>query len=275
VNRWLGDGAVLLFCPADRPDRYAKAAAAADLVVIDLEDAVAPDQKAQARATLLDAAGGLDPDTTIVRINGADTPDQDDDVLALRGTGLRRVLLPKAERPEDVEVLEGFEVVATLESPLGVARGYAVAGARNCVAVSWGGEDLTAAIGGWASRDAEGAYLDLPRHARTQTLLAAAVAGVPAIDTPYLALDDLEGLEAETDAASRMGFTAKVAIHPRQVEIIRRAFVPDADYVERARRTLAASSGGAARVDGRMVDAPLVRQAARVVALAERAAPTR
>ena len=271
MNQWLADGAVLLFCPADRPDRYAKAAAAADLVIIDLEDAVAADRKAAARATLIEAAAALDPDTTVVRINGADTPHQADDVAALRGTALRRVLLPKTERAEDVEALAGFEVIATLESPLGVAQAYAVAAARNCVAVSWGGEDLTAAIGGWASRDADGAYLALSRHARTQTLLAAAVAGVPAIDTPYLALDDVEGLEAEANTASRMGFAAKVAIHPRHVEIIRRAFVPDADRVERARRTLAASSGAAARVDGQMVDVPLVRQAARVLALAERA----
>ncbi|GGH47017.1 HpcH/HpaI aldolase/citrate lyase family protein [Microbacterium album] len=256
-----------LFCPADRPERYAKAAAAADAVILDLEDGVAPERRDEARAALRARAPGLDPATTIVRINPHGTPEQARDLSALEGTGLARIMLAKTESADQLAALAGLEVVALCETPLGVARADEIAAAA--AAVMWGAEDLMAGLGGMSSRAPDGSWLDVVRYARSRVLIAAGAAGVPALDAVYPALEDLDGLRVEAADAARSGFAGKVALHPRQVPVIREAFRPDEVRVAWARAVLdAAAHSGAQRVGGEMIDEPLLRQARRVLAAA-------
>jgi citrate lyase subunit beta / citryl-CoA lyase len=257
-------GPALLFCPADRPDRYAKAAAAADVVILDLEDAVAPGRKAAAREAL--AAEPLDPATTMVRVNAAATPDFAADLAALARTGYRRVMLAKAEAPAALEALAAYRVVALCESPLGVENAGALAAAANVEALLWGAEDLVAALGGSGSRRDDGGYRDVARFARSRVLLAASAAGKAAIDAVHLDLADDAGLADEAADAAASGFVGTACIHPRQVPIVRAAYRPTPAAVEWAERVLAAAedADGVFALDGRMIDEPLLRQARRV-----------
>ena len=146
-------GPALLFCPADRPDRYAKALAAADGVILDLEDGVGPDGKDAARAAL--AATDLDPARVIVRVNATGTAEHAADMAALRGTGYRTVMLPKSESRAQLDGLGGdWKVIALCEMPAGIVGAAEIAAAPNVTAVMWGAEDLIAAIGGRTSRAA-------------------------------------------------------------------------------------------------------------------------
>jgi citrate lyase subunit beta/citryl-CoA lyase len=260
-------GPALLFCPADRPDRYAKALAAADALVIDLEDAVGPDAKDSARQALRDAARWLPPERTIVRVNALGTAWAEADLDMLATTALRHVMVPKAADPTAVAALAPFQVVALCETARGVLAAPELAAVANCTALFWGGEDLIADIGGWRSRRDDGGYLPVVVQARTTVLLAAAAAGKPAWDGVYLAIDDLDGLAAECADAVDMGFAAKVAIHPSHAGVIRAAFTPTDQQVEWAQALLAAArqSAGVSRFRGRMIDGPLVAQAQAVL----------
>lgn len=259
-------GPSLLFCPADRPDRYAKAAAAGDSVILDLEDAVGADNKDDARRSLL--ASALDPAATIVRVNPVGTGFFADDMLALRRTGYTRVMLPKAETVDEVSALDGFEVVALCESPRGVQNAQALAEHPNVVALTWGAEDLVAALGGSSSRGADGGYRDVARYARSRVLIAAGSAGKPAYDTVHLNIADSAGLRAEADDAAASGFAGSMCIHPAQVAVIRAAFVPSSDDVMWAAAVLklAAATPGVFTFEGRMIDEPLLRQARSILA---------
>ena len=254
-------GPAILFCPADRPDRYAKALERADAVILDLEDAVAPGKRAEARTAL--AGNPLDPARTIVRVNPAGTTDYDADLAALRSTAYRTVMLAKAETAEGLAGLADYDVVALCETALGVLNAPAIAAERNVVALMWGAEDLVASLGGSSSRDASGAYRDVAAHARSRVLLAAGAFGKTAIDSVYVDIPDHEGLLAESVDAQASGFGAKASIHPGQMPVIRRAFTPTEEDADRARRVLAAAeeSGGAFTFEGRMVDEPLLRHA--------------
>ncbi|RBO90885.1 HpcH/HpaI aldolase/citrate lyase family protein [Nocardia puris] len=262
---WEMPGPAWLFCPADRPERYAKAAAAADVVILDLEDGVAPADKAAARAALV--AGPLDPETTVVRVNAAATEDHALDLAALADTGYRRLMLPKTESAEQITALSGYEVIALVESPLGALAVARAAMARNAIGVMWGAEDLIAGLGGNASRHADGTYRDVARHVRSSALLAAKAYGKFALDSVYLDIRDLDGLRAETDDAVAVGFDAKVAIHPSQVPVIRAAYAPADDEVAWARRLLdeVPNHRGVFAFEGRMVDAPVLRHAERIL----------
>ena len=265
-------GPALLFCPADRPDRYAKALAAADAVVLDLEDAVAPGAKAAARRVLVEHV--VDPERVIVRVNGAATADQAADLDALRRTPYRRVMLPKAERVQDVEALSAWSVVALCETARGVLAAPSLAAAEPVVALMWGAEDLVVSLGGRSSRRAGGEYHDVARHARSSVLLAAGGCGRAAIDAVFLDTTDDDALRREASEAAAVGFALKACIHPRQVPLVREAFAPDAGRVAWARRVLeAAAQGGVTLVDGQMVDGPLVRQAERTLAVARPTSP--
>jgi len=268
-------GPDILFCPGDRPDRFGKALDRASALIIDLEDGVGPDAKAAARDHTRAALAELPLDRVVVRVNPPDGPAGSADVAALRETGLRHVMLPKAEDPAAVEALAPWRVIAICETARGVAAAPALAGAAGCAALMWGGEDLIASLGGRRSRRADGTYLPVVTHARAAVLLAAGAAGIAAWDGVYLAIDDLAGLAAEADDAVAMGFAAKVAIHPSHAPVIRAAYAPAAEDVARAREVLeaAARAGeGAVRVHGRMIDGPLLAQARAVVAAAERLA---
>lgn len=265
---WEIPGPAWLFCPADRGERYEKAAAAADVVILDLEDGVGAGDKAAAREALVRTP--LDPERTVVRINAAGTPHFDADLAALAGTGYRRVMLPKAESAQHVSLLSDYEVVALFESPLGALRTEEVVAAPNVIAAMAGAEDLVAGLGGNSSRRADGTYRDVARQLRSTVLLAAKAYGRVALDSVYLDIADLDGLRAESDEAVAVGYDVKVAIHPKQLPVIRAAYAPADDEVDWARRVLAEvpNNRGVFSFEGRMVDGPVLRHAERILARA-------
>jgi citrate lyase subunit beta/citryl-CoA lyase len=263
-------GPALLFCPADRPDRYAKALERADAVILDLEDAVAPENRGAAREAI--AAADLDPERVIVRVNELGSPDFDADLAALGATSFRLLMVPKADAGLIGRVPEGFSAVALCESAAGVVAAPALAASDRVVALMWGAEDLVASLGGTSSRHADGSYRDVARTARAHVLLAAGAAGIPAIDTVHLDIDDLDGLRAEAEDATASGFSATACIHPSHAAVIRDAYRPTAERVEWARRVLDAAAehasdghGGVFRFEGGMVDGPVLRHAEAVV----------
>ncbi|MEV6059487.1 CoA ester lyase [Nocardia asteroides] len=262
---WEPAGPAWLFCPADRPERFAKAAAVADVVILDLEDGVAAGDKAAARKALIETP--LDPERTVVRVNAADTDEYPADLAALAQTAYRRVMLPKCEAAEQVRSLTGYEVIVLVESPLGAVRVAESVAVDNAIGVMWGAEDLVAGLGGNSSRHADGGYRDVARHVRSSSLLAAKAFGRFALDSVFLDIKDLEGLAVETLDAVAVGFDAKVAIHPSQVAVIREGYAPDPDELDWARRVLAAvpNHRGVFAFEGRMVDAPVLRHAERIV----------
>ncbi|WP_166877160.1 CoA ester lyase [Salinibacterium sp. ZJ450] len=261
-------GPALLFCPADRPDRYDKAAERADAVILDLEDAVRPEQRAAARAALVEHP--LDPERTIVRVNQADTADFLADIAALAATEYDTVMLPKAETVAQLGRLEEYEVIALCESARGVLAAAELAAVPNVVALMWGAEDLVASLGGSSSRHPDGTYRAVARHARSTVLLAAGAHGKTAIDTVFLDIADTAGLAAEATDAVASGFGATACIHPSQVAVIRDSYRPSEQDVADARALLeaAAAEPGVFRFRGRMVDEPLLRHARAVLARA-------
>lgn len=256
-------GRALLFCPADRPDRYGKALAAADSVILDLEDAVAPADKPGARAAL--GAHPVDPDRTVVRVNPVGGGDHLDDLAALRSTAYRTLMLAKAEGAEQLDGLgaAGFRIVALCETALGVERSAEVAGHPAVVAVMWGAEDLIASMGGRSSRREDSGYRDVARYARARVLLAAKAAGKLAIDAVHLDIADVDGLREEALDAVASGFDATACIHPSQVPVIRRAYAASEEDRAWAQRVLdeAGRQAGVFRFEGRMIDEPVLRQA--------------
>lgn len=265
-------GPALLFCPADRPDRYAKVAERADAVILDLEDAVAPRDKPTARGALIDAAldvPSLDPSRVIVRVNALGTPDFDADMATLSQTDYRLIMLPKAESPKKVLRIDTrFEVIALCETARGIVAAEKLAAAPNVVGLMWGAEDLVASLGGTSSRKPNGRYREVARAARSRVLLAAGAAGVAAIDAVHVDIADDRGLRAEAEDAAASGFSASACIHPGQVATIRAAYRLADDTLAWARGVLNAAQGerGVFRYEGRMIDEPVLRHARSVLA---------
>ncbi len=218
-------GPAWLFCPADRPERFEKAAAAADVVILDLEDGVAAKDREAARTALIETP--LDPDRTVVRVNPSATADHQLDLEALSRTSYTTVMLAKTEDPQQVRDLAPLDVVVLIETPLGALAVSDLARMDNAFALMWGAEDLFAVLGGTANRHEDGTYRDVALHVRSQTLLAAKAYGRMALDSVYLDIKDLDGLGKEVDDAVAVGFDAKVAIHPSQVAVIRAGYAPD------------------------------------------------
>lgn len=258
-------GPALLFCPADRPDRYAKAAERADAVVLDLEDAVAPSAKAAAREALV--ATPLDPARTVVRVNAAGTPDLAADLDAVRATAYRTLMLPKTARAADLDALRAFSVVALVETAAGVLHAAEIAAVTHVTALHWGADDLVASLGGTASRHEDGRWRDVARHARSTVLVAAGAHGKPAYDAVHMDIDDLDGLAREAQDAAASGFAGTACIHPSQVAVVRAAYRPDDAAVDLARRLLDAAEDehGVFRFEGRMVDGPVLAHAREVL----------
>ena len=263
-------GPALLFCPADRPDRYGKAAERADAVILDLEDAVAPGEKAAAREALV--AHPLDPASTIVRVNAVDSGHLAEDLAAVARTDYRLLMLAKTESVEQIAVLAGFEVIALCETAAGIANVGSIATAQGVIAVMWGAEDLVASLGGTSSRHEDGRYRAVASHARSSILLAVGAAGRAAIDSVYVDIPNLSGLALEALDARGSGFTATACIHPSQVAVIRDAYRPTTEEVAVATAMLVAADGqrGVFRFDGRMVDEPVLRHARATLAMAAR-----
>jgi citrate lyase subunit beta / citryl-CoA lyase len=269
-------GPAILFCPGDRPDRFDKALRAADQVILDLEDAVAADDKPKARHEVASALPDLDPARVIVRINPLGTAGGREDLESLAGTGVRHLMAPKSE-PTGTAFPAGYTWIALCETPAGVLGAQELAATAGVGAVTWGSEDLAAALGARVTSGVD--QLMLPHLVLTRGIvpLAAAAAGISALDRVFLDLDDDAGLRAEATEAVAMGYGAKLAIHPRQVPVIRDAFLPSDEEVEEARAVLAAAEevgGRAFAYRGKMVDEPLLAQARIVVALAEDAERT-
>ena len=261
-------GPAWLFCPADRPERFEKAAAAADVVILDLEDGVAAKDREAARDALVSIQ--LDPGRTVVRVSPVTTPDHPLDLEALARTPYTTVMLAKTESAEQVAALAPLDVVALIETPLGALNVVESSRPDNAFAVMWGAEDLFAVLGGTANRYPDGSYREVARHVRSQSLLAAKAYGRLALDSVYLDIRDLDGLGAEVDDAVAVGFDAKVAIHPSQIPVIRKGYLPSAEQVAWARHVLEAARDerGVFQFEGIMVDAPVLRRAERIVQLA-------
>ncbi len=270
MNAWHAAGPAYLFCPGDRPERFAKAAAAADVVCVALAAGAAPDARAAARHYV--AAAALDPARTIVRVNAVDSSEHPADLAMLRHSAFRTVMLPKTASAADVTSLEGFEVFALCETPDGVAALEEIAACPNTVGVMWGSEDLVAALGGYSSRHDDGSLRDVARYARARTLLAARRHQRVALDAAYLEIGNLEGLAAEAADAGAMGCSATPCGHPPQGAGVRAAFRPTPAQVVWARRVLDAAAGrdGVFRLEGLMVDGPVLAQARRILAASPR-----
>lgn len=263
-----GWGPALLFCPADRPERYDKALERSDAVIIDLEDAVRDDAKAAARVAL--AEHPLDPARVIVRVNPVGTAHHALDLAAVRASGYRTIMLAKTEDADALDTLADFSVVALCETARGVSRAASIAAHESVVALMWGAEDLLASLGGTSSRSPDGSYRAVAEHARSHVLLSAAAEGKAAIDTVHLDIADLAGLEEEARDAAASGFVATACIHPSQVDTVRAAYAPSEPELEFARGVLdrAQHERGVFAHLGVMVDEPVLRQARRTLARA-------
>ncbi|MFT4125687.1 MAG: CoA ester lyase [Gordonia sp. (in: high G+C Gram-positive bacteria)] len=279
TTAWTLPGPALLFCPADRPDRYAKALERADVVILDLEDAVGPANRPAAREALI--SHPLDPDRVVVRINPATTGDHRRDLAAVAETNYRVVMVAKAEDAAAIAAT-ALQTIALIETPLGALRSQEIAAAANCIGVMWGAEDLVAGLGGKSSRfgpgeENPGRYRDVARHVRSVTRLAAAAYGKFAVDSVHLDFRDVDGLAAEVRDAVALGYAATACIHPSQVPVIRAGYRPGDDEIAWAQQVLdgaAAHRGGVFSIDGHMVDGPVLRQAEAVLARAAAASPS-
>lgn len=262
-------GPALLFCPADRPERFAGAVQKADAVILDLEDAVLPQAKAQARQNLI--AADLDPARVIVRVNDPATAEFAADLDAIAQTPFRTVMVAKTEDAGALDAFgEDYELIALCETARGVHLAGEIAAHPRVVALMWGAEDLVASLGGTSSRRGDGAYRDVARVARAQVLLAAGAHAKAGIDAVHLDITDVAGLAEEAADAAASGFRATACIHPSQVSAIRAAYRPDSETVTWAREVLSAAENerGVFRFEGRMIDEPVLRHARSVLARA-------
>ncbi|MBU6444475.1 MAG: CoA ester lyase [Alphaproteobacteria bacterium] len=280
----------LLFVPADSEKKLAKAKASpADALILDLEDSVAAESRPAARrlaAEYVKSASGKGP-ALFVRVNAVGSADCAADLEAIVGAAPAGLVVPKPESPAALVELD--RLIATQEMRHGLPRGgikllpvatETPAAVLNLmeyknppprlVALTWGAEDLAAALGAAANRDASGEFLFTYKVVRSLALIAAKAAGVQAIETLHADFRDEEGLKRAARAAQREGFTGMLAIHPAQVAVINAAFTPSPEDVEHARKVVAAFAGGAgvASLDGKMLDQPHLKQAEHILALA-------
>lgn len=269
----------------------------ADALVLDLEDAVTPDRKDDARAVVRNWLDTVDfgRQEVVVRANPLDTPwGRADLETLLDGRPPDALLVPKARGPEDLRVLhelllalermgqheEGCVelIVIGTETPEGALSLAALARAERVTGMTWGAEDLSAALGARRNRGDDKRYLPVFEHCRTLTLLSAAAANVSPIDGVYVDFKDLEGLEAECREGADMGFTGKMTIHPRQVETVNAAYSPSPEQIAEARELLEAFDAHqqegrmAFAFRGEMVDVPHLERARRILERAARIA---
>ncbi len=286
----------MLFIPGDSEKKLAKVAGCgADAVILDLEDAVSPENKVVARervaAFLKATPRGKRPTQYWVRVNPFDTSLTLDDLAAIMGGAPDGIMQPKTNGPEDVRRLSHY--LDALEAAHGIEPGsvrilpvatetavapftlgqFATAGLSRLAGLTWGAEDLAAAVGASTNLDASGEWAFTYKMVRSLCLLAAHAAGVQAIDTLYVDFRDEEGLRASSRAARGEGFSGRIAIHPAQVAGINESFLPSPAEVAHAQRVLdafAASPGaGTVGLDGKMIDIPHRKQAERLLAQAE------
>lgn len=280
----------LLFVPGDSARKFARAReCGADALILDLEDSVAPLEKAAARtlvASLIadrrDRAWAC-----FVRVNALDTGLTPDDLAAVVKPGLDAILVPKANGADDLasiaERIDGLEEIAGMrqgsvklaciatETPRAIfaISSYTPPHAR-LIALTWGAEDLATALGATDNKEADGSWTFPYQLARAHCLFAAAAAEVAAIDTVFTNFRDLRAFEEDCGRSRRDGFVGRLAIHPDQVAVINRAYAPSPAEIEHARKIVAAfeadPGAGALGVDGKMVDIPHLKAARKTLA---------
>lgn len=286
----------MLFIPGDSAKKLGKADSSnADAIILDLEDSVIPARKKTAREMVSAFLGERDREHRSselwVRINPLGGPEAMADLAAIVPGVPDGIMLPKADGPEDVRSLS--DQLDALEADAGVAAGcikvlpiatetpiapfrladYATAGLSRLVGLTWGAEDLSSALGASTSRDGNGEWAFTYKLVRSLTLLAASAADVQAIETVYTSFRDSDGLAKSCREARAEGFNGRLAIHPDQVDVINRAFLPSAEEADLAKRILAAFAAepgaGAVGIDGTMYDLPHLNQARNTLALYE------
>ena len=280
----------LLFVPGDSERKFARASdCGADALILDLEDSVAPPHKAAARAHVANVIGEKRDRawSCFVRVNALDTGLTLDDLAAVVKPGLDALLIPKASGAADLEHIGGR--LDALEAAAGIRQGavklacvatetpkamfglasYATPPAR-LIALTWGAEDLAAALGATDNKEPDGSWTFPYQLARAQCLFAAGAAEVAAVDTVFTNFRDSTGLEQDCRRSRRDGFVGRLAIHPDQVAIINRAYAPSAAEIEHARKIVAAfeadPGAGTLGVDGKMVDMPHLKAARKILA---------
>lgn len=282
----------LLFVPGDSEKKFARAAQSeADVLILDLEDAVAPSMKEAARGTV---AGWVDQADKVsaslfVRVNPLISGLTQGDLAAVVRPGLAGILAPKVDGAHDITT------IAAMIDPLEKAAGMAAGSVKillvatetpaamfqlgsytpphpRIVGLTWGAEDLASAIGATANKEADGQWTEPYRLARSLCLFAAASAGVAPIETLYADFRNAEGLEADCRRSRRDGFLGRIAIHPDQVEAINRCFSPSDEDIAEARKVIAAFAAqpdaGTIGIDGKMYDIPHLKQAEKTLAAA-------
>ncbi len=262
----------MLFVPGSKPERFARAlGAGADAVCIDLEDSVPEAGKAEARAAAIAAIREGSDRRLVLRINGVRTRAGLEDLIALADAETQPSLLFVAmvESAAEIGIVLGVlgnrapGIVPLIETVRGLNAAAEIASAPGVAAMMFGGGDFAAELGvalAWEPL----------LHARGAFVMACAGAGVPAIDVPFIQLDDTEGLEAEARAAKALGFAAKAAIHPAQVDVINAAFRPTPEQIAEAleaQKAFDAADGAAVRFKGRMLEAPIMRRYQRILAM--------
>ena len=284
----------LLFVPGDSRKKLDKGlSSGADALIVDLEDSVAADGKAEARATALaflrDAARHANRPRLLVRVNALDTGLTDDDLDVIVAGKPDAIMLPKAAGGVSVthlhaklsarEAISGLPdgainivALATETAASLFTTGSYGGSSSRLTGLTWGAEDLSAELGAETNRDAQGHFLDPYRLARVLCLAGAAAAGVTAIDTVYVDFRNDAGLRREAEDARRDGFTAKMAIHPAQVAIINDVFTPNAEAIAQAKSILAAfdaqPGAGVVGIGGKMYDRPHLVRAQQLLARA-------
>ena len=282
----------MLFVPGDSERKLAKSAdCPADAIILDLEDSVAPSKKAEARVITRAALDNrVGKRQYWVRVNALDSGETLKDLAAIVGGRPDVLLIPKSNGQADIEKIDLY--LSALEAREGVPdrsikivvvateTGASIFGLStykpNCprlIGLTWGAEDLSAAVGAASNSDEKGELTPLYVLARSLCLAASAAADVEAVDTAFMGIKNLDDLRDNCNAARRDGFRSKMAIHPDQVPVINAAFTPSDHEVEEARKIIAAFAAqpdvGAFQLEGRMIDIPHLKQAQRVMALRE------
>jgi len=273
----------MLFVPGDRPERMEKALGlGADALILDLEDSVAPAAKPKARGEIA-AFLAAHPEANLwVRVNPLESGENEKDLDAILAGRPDGIVLPKSEGGASVDELarrlaaRGNATAQVMpiatETPAAVFGLGTYVGAKRLAALTWGAEDLPAAIGAATSREEDGRFTPPYEVARALTLFGAAAAGIAPIETVYPNFRDLDGLAAYAARARRDGFVGMMAIHPSQVPVINAAFTPSEAEIAHARAVVAAfeaqPEAGALSLDGKMIDRPHLIQARRILAAA-------
>jgi citrate lyase subunit beta/citryl-CoA lyase len=259
-----------LFVPGNRPERFEKAqAAGADAVILDLEDAVQPDEKPAARAAVLSGVSGDASRPAWVRINGSETPWFNEDIAALAGQAdVAGIVLPKAETREQIEAVlaqahPGLSLLPIVETARGFANLAVLCAAPRVARILFGTLDFQIDLG----IDGDGEELDL---FRSQIVLASRLAGIGTpVDGVSTTITDTDAIEADARRGRRFGFGGKLCIHPKQIVAVHRAYAwseADKAWAQRVLAAVETSNGAAVAVDGKMVDMPVILKARRIAA---------